>query len=188
MDLTPDDIRGHDFPVGLRGYDTGAVRAFLDEVAEAFEHVLTEAGKPLSPDMLYDLVGQEVAAVLHNAQSVASGLAQQAEASANELRERAARMVEEARTEEQAIRQESGGLLATAQRDRETLLEDALLRQEAVARAEVQVRQAAEQIGIWLESAERSFAGIRAKMPDPEVTKWLLEVERAPGGEAAGPK
>ncbi len=44
-DLTPLDILGVDFPRGLRGYDTEAVRSFLQQLASSMEELLRERGE-----------------------------------------------------------------------------------------------------------------------------------------------
>jgi len=43
-DLTPLDILGVDFPRGIRGYDTEAVRSFLQQLASSMEDLLRERG------------------------------------------------------------------------------------------------------------------------------------------------
>ena len=40
--LTPHDIRGHEFPRGFRGYDPALVDSFKQRVSEEFERVLRE--------------------------------------------------------------------------------------------------------------------------------------------------
>ncbi|MEN8163463.1 MAG: DivIVA domain-containing protein [Acidobacteriota bacterium] len=44
-DLTPLDILGVDFPRGIRGYDTEAVRSFLQQLASSMEELLRERGE-----------------------------------------------------------------------------------------------------------------------------------------------
>lgn len=44
-ELTPLDILGVDFPRGIRGYDTEAVRSFLQQLASAMEDLLRERGE-----------------------------------------------------------------------------------------------------------------------------------------------
>jgi len=44
-DLTPLDILGADFPRSIRGYDSHAVRAFMQNIASAMEDLLRERGE-----------------------------------------------------------------------------------------------------------------------------------------------
>jgi len=44
-DLTPLDILGADFPRSMRGYDTEAVRSFLQQLASSMEELLRERGE-----------------------------------------------------------------------------------------------------------------------------------------------
>ena len=39
MDLSPNDIRGYEFPNQMRGYDKDEVDNFLEQVANAFEEM-----------------------------------------------------------------------------------------------------------------------------------------------------
>ncbi|MCU1454719.1 MAG: DivIVA protein, partial [Acidimicrobiales bacterium] len=69
MALTPDEIAGKEFLVGLRGYDKDEVRAFLTVVADQVGGGTSEPAPqpappaaPAAPD--WSQLGAEVAAVL----------------------------------------------------------------------------------------------------------------------------
>ena len=143
MALTPDEIAGKEFLVGLRGYDKDEVRSFLVTIAEQLrtdvpaEPVAPAA--PVGPD--WSQLGTEVAAVLRTAHEQAAGLRAQAEAEVAAVRQAgtddaaAARREAEAygearRVEAEADREEARRILATAQDEALGVVADAQQRAE----------------------------------------------------------
>src|SRR4051812_30076880 len=107
MALERDAIVRSDFPVGRRGYDSAAVDAHLqrlaDEVAE-----LRRAPAAAAPAGMADAASEHVRAIVAAAEQSAAGIEQAARAEADATLARAG---EEARDEVTRVREVVGGLL-----------------------------------------------------------------------------
>jgi DivIVA domain-containing protein len=101
--LTPEEIRGADFNIALRGYDRHEVEAFLQEVAAEMAELkessespyqtvgedigqLLQQTKDVADKLLLD-AQSDAAALVQNAANEAAAVTQNAEAYANQLRE-----------------------------------------------------------------------------------------------------
>ncbi|MCU1352458.1 MAG: DivIVA protein [Acidimicrobiales bacterium] len=149
MALTPDEIAGKEFLVGLRGYDKDEVRAFLAEVADE----LRTAGPAAAPEPApaapaataaapdWTQMGEEVAAVLRTAHEQAATLRAQAEAEiahgrqagaddAASIRREAEAFGEARRVEAEADREEARRILGAAQDEALGVVADAQQRAE----------------------------------------------------------
>jgi cell division initiation protein len=101
--LTPDEIRGADFTIALRGYDRHEVEAFLQDVAAEFAALkdasqksyqavgeelghLLQQSKDVADKLLLD-AQNEAAALLKNAADEAIQMRESADVYANQLRE-----------------------------------------------------------------------------------------------------
>jgi DivIVA domain-containing protein len=144
MGLTPHDIRTRQFKVGIRGFDSAEVRAFLEEAAEALEDECSRAEGPPPPDKLAGFVGESVAAVLRaadvaskeiieEAERRASDLHAEATARAGELWAQAQHQVSEALGEAAAIRGEATQMVAEAREQNAATLEGFRLRERELA-------------------------------------------------------
>lgn len=103
--ITPEDIKGANFSVALRGYDRGEVEAFLQDVAaevsvlkdsaeRAYQNLGEELGELLQQakdvaDKLLSEARSEAAALVQSAENEATGLRDEAEAHARQVREEA---------------------------------------------------------------------------------------------------
>jgi DivIVA domain-containing protein len=156
--LTPDEIRGADFTIALRGYDRHEVEAFLQDVAAEFAALkdsssksyqavgeelgqLLQQSKDVADKLLLD-AQNEAAALLQNAADEAAQMRQSAEAYANQLREEIDNEVALSRAE--------------ADHEFKKRISDADTRVQELSVTEVEIRQRIDSLrGELLEVAER---------------------------------
>ncbi|MDP9225729.1 MAG: DivIVA domain-containing protein [Actinomycetota bacterium] len=92
--ITPEDIKGANFSVAIRGYDRGEVEAFLRDVAAGVSALLDSSEKP------YQSLGEEVGELLQQAKDAADKLF-------SEARDEAAALVQSAQDDATALRDEA---------------------------------------------------------------------------------
>lgn len=167
--MNPEEIQGREFPVGLRGYDTLEVQAFLAEVAlehEALQREIDElrsradaAGAPGEALDDFESLGSSVAAVLRAAKESAADITASADRAASQVRT-------EAEHYAGALRQQAEETLAAANESAETL-------RLRVASETEELRRAAT---IALADA-RSEAERIAREANEKATALAIEVE-----------
>ena len=112
--VSPEEIEGRQFQVGLRGYDVEEVRSFLAQVAVAYRTALEELERRRSADpqhlpspetadgaSSYESVGREVAMVLTSAREAADQIKQRANVQVAEIIDAAQRKAFELQMEAQ---------------------------------------------------------------------------------------
>ena len=149
--VQPDDIRNKSFPMHRRGFDPDLVRAFLQQVAEAW---------PRPGGDTFEDAGREVAFILRTAHEEATRIRNVASTEAETIRADAELGAAELRAEAQDDREKAKRLL---QRSRE--------------RADIQVAEAEERAAALMRSAENQ-ARSRADSLVEETRKRLERVMR----------
>jgi DivIVA domain-containing protein len=194
--ITPEEIRGADFTIALRGYDRAEVEAFLREVAAEMAELkessespyqavgedigqLLQQTKDLADRLLLD-AQTDAATLVQNAANEAAGVTQNAEVYANQLRE-------QVDTEATRSRAEADRLFA--ERIREA---DGRVRELGIAENEARQRIAA--LRTELEEVAKSLLHLGAEgSPAPPDSEQTIEKEadqRAPvkgNGAVAAP-
>jgi cell division initiation protein len=166
--LAPEDIENVTFPTSLRGYDRDSVDIFLQEVAAAYESVLTEAQSARAgAQKPYRSLGEEMGDLLQHAKDSAEVTKRAAAEEAAKLRQQAN---EEAAETLGAAERRSTELLADAERAAADKMRDAA---ETVAQLEAMEVEAHEKL-----------TSLRIKLE--ELTGQLLDVEARRATRAAG--
>jgi DivIVA domain-containing protein len=132
MSLTPEEIAEKEFLVGLRGYDKDEVRAFLNQVAQAFAAAsggsapaAAAAPAAASGGTDWSNVGDEIAAVLRTAHEQAATLRADAERDVASLRSQAEADAETKKAAAERKHSEADEKLSTAQTDALNLVAEA---------------------------------------------------------------
>jgi DivIVA domain-containing protein len=116
--LAPDRIRNQTFPDARRGYDPAAVRAFLERLASELEAAEQRHDR-------FDLVAEEIAAVLRTAHEEATRTRARAEEAAHQQLDEAALLVAQGRQQATEERDEAKRLLLRAQERSSALTREA---------------------------------------------------------------
>jgi cell division initiation protein len=164
--LTPEEIKGADFTIGLRGYDRREVDEFLQEVAAEVSRLKE------SSERSYQTVGEELGQLLQQARDVADKVVSDAQAEAAALVQDAAKEVaglrEEADAYAKQVRLEADGEAAAtrAEADQEAA--------QRISSADDKVRE----LGIAEAETRQRIRALRVELE--EVAKSLLQL--APEG------
>jgi DivIVA domain-containing protein len=153
LDHVPSDIRSISFPVAVRGYDRGAVEAYVKRV----NHVIAELEVSRSPQAAVrhalDRVGKQTIAVLQEARESADKLMAAAREEGDEAKARAkaeaARLVVDANADAERVQAEAEKVLADARQKASEIV--------AEARAEAQElrKQTKQELDSLRQEAER---------------------------------
>jgi DivIVA domain-containing protein len=131
--MTPEQIKFKEFPVRIKGYDTEAVRAFLDRVAAAFRAATTDDGDHHIVVTDTDLVG-----VLAGAHDAASKVLEDAQREADAIVAKAEAFTASQRQEATADAEKAREILQRAQDRRDAIGEDCRRAQSVLSDAESQ--------------------------------------------------
>lgn len=183
--LTPEEIRGADFSVALRGYDRVQVKAFLEDLAGRVS-ILKE-----SSEKTYQAVGEELGELLQEARDLADKIR-------SDARSEATALVEDAAKEAAGIRKDAAAYAkqvldaadtdAASERDQaseeagktraQANEEAASMRAQATEDAEQRISAAENKVS-ELESVEaetrRRISSLRTELE--EVAKSLLQLD-----------
>lgn len=185
--MTPEEIEGREFFVGLRGYDKDEVHQFLAEVAQGQRRLIEELDAALTGQQPaavaarrhdFEDLGASIAAILRTAEESASSMTLEAEAAALTLRDDAERYAEERRRAADdyaaAKRTQVDDLHAMASRAAEDAHEEA---ERRLADAEERIRV------MEVESTDRARAAAESLVVD--AGGRLAEVNRRADGMRA---
>jgi DivIVA domain-containing protein len=174
--LTPDEIRGADFTIALRGYDRHEVEAFLQDVASQFAALKDSSNKS------YQAVGEELGHLLQQSKDVADKLLLDAQNEAAALLQNATdeaiQMRDSADVYASQLRDEVDNEVALwrAQGDQEfkKRIREADTRVQELSTTEVEIRQRIDSLrGELEEVTERLlYLGIGG-LPPPEPEQTL---------------
>jgi DivIVA domain-containing protein len=157
--LTPEEIKGADFSVALRGYDRREVGAFLEDVA-AEVSVLKE-----SSERAYQAVGEELGQLLQQAKDVADRVLSDAQSSAAALGQGAANEAAGLREDAQAyakqVRVEADGEAAStrdeADQDAVQRISTADNKVRELSTREAEIRERIRLLRVELEEVAKSL-------------------------------
>jgi DivIVA domain-containing protein len=141
--ITPEDIKGANFSVALRGYDRGEVESFLQDVAAEVSALKDSSARA------YQNVGEDLGGLLQQAKDVADKLLSEASSEAAALvqsaENEASRMREDADAHARQVRGEADGDAAStraeAEQDAARLIDAASTRVRELGAAEAEARQ-----------------------------------------------
>lgn len=180
MPLTPEDIKGHSFPINRRGYEKDEVDSFLQRVAADYEAAIAAIASAADP---YGSLGQEVSNVLRTAKESAERLRRETEDQVNTLRQHSTeeaaevqrRAAEEAAATLERAREKAVRLTEEAQRHAgEAKEESQAARKRASEEAAEIRRRAAEEAAATLDGATE-----KAERLTQEAHRHVHEVREA---------
>ena len=170
-DRVPPELRDVDFPLAMRGYDRGAVDAYVKRV----NHLIAELEVSRSPrsavQHALDRATDEVSAILGRARDTAEEITEsarkEAEESAARTSAQAAKVLVDANDQAERTRGEADNVLARAKADAEKTLASARAQAEeslAEARSErsERLQRSEKEISVRRELAEARMRDLRA--------------------------
>lgn len=145
--LAPHDIRSQRFPVTRRGYDSTAVRAFLERVADDVTELADKLSESERIGDRYDQVAAEVASVLRTAHEEAARTRATADEASGRQRDEASLFAAEVRRQAEEERDEAKRLLVRSQERATSLIREAEQQATTIVRsAENLARSRANQV------------------------------------------
>jgi cell division initiation protein len=174
--MTPEDIKGANFSVALRGYDRGEVEAFLQEVAAEVAALKDSSAKA------YQNVGEDLGGLLQQAKDVADKLLSEASAEAAALMQsaenEATRVKDEAEGHAGRVRDDAdegaASTRAQAEQDAAQLIEAANIRVRDLNASEAEARR---RISELRDELDRVSASLRQLAADDSLAGMEPDVE-----------
>lgn len=152
LDHVPPDVRNPAFAIAVRGYDRGAVEAYVKRVNRVIAELEVSRSPQAAVRHALDRVGQQTIAVLQEARESADRLMaaarEEAEEGRTRAKEEAAKLVVNASAEADRAKAEADQLLASARAEAAQIVE------QAQAEAATKLKETDEEIARRRQEAE----------------------------------
>ena len=181
-------IANRDFPLAVRGYDRGAVDAFVQEVLEVVSELERRQTRETVVQSALDEIGEETAGILQRAHETADEIAARSRAQAEGRIQRAEREADMLRQQADAYSEQLIVDTRILWEERQRLLQDIRqLADEVLATAE----DASERVTQPALISEEPEAGVEGELvPDTELVpdnEVVADIEAVPDSAEEGP-